>query len=120
MSAADVEGDRAVHYAVIGLQPTCLKYLLERGADPDAANKKNCSPLTVAVVLGSEECVRVLLTHPKKADVNWQDGFGDTPLHEAIMRRNDAVMDLLCAAPGIDFDLRYFDVDYFWHRDEGG
>lgn len=49
-------------------------------------------------------CVRELLQH--NANVNIQDSYGDTALHDAIGKENTEVVELLCNAPNLDFTMK--------------
>ena len=59
-----------------------MKLLLENGAPINVTNKNGSSPLHVAVNKFHLECVRVLLAF--NCDLNAQDSYGDTPLHDIM------------------------------------
>jgi ankyrin repeat protein len=46
-----------------------------------------------------------LLLRRPNVDVNARDSFGDTPLHEAIVKEDAAVLSLLCSCPDVDFTI---------------
>ncbi|XP_073976711.1 E3 ubiquitin-protein ligase mind bomb 2 isoform X2 [Rhodnius prolixus] len=78
----DDEDDTALHYAAFGNQPAVMEYLLESGADVNSINANHCTPLHVSVSKKHIGCVRVVLKH--FPDLNLQDSYGDTALHDAI------------------------------------
>uniref|UniRef100_A0A8B9EMP1 Proteasome 26S subunit, non-ATPase 10 n=1 Tax=Anser cygnoides TaxID=8845 RepID=A0A8B9EMP1_ANSCY len=55
--------------------------LLENGADPDATDHFESTPLHRAAAKGNLKMIQILLRH--KASVNIQDSEGNTPLHLA-------------------------------------
>ena len=74
-----------------------------RGAPINAVNNAKCSPLHVAVNKQHLDCVRTLLRHGP--DVNLQDSYGDTTLHDAVGKDTVAIVDALCANEGQDYTL---------------
>ena len=87
-------------------QPKVLSYLLRRGADANTVNTAHCTALHVAVNKQLVECVRILLNESPTIDVNVQDSYGDTALHDAIGKVSPAILGLLLSKPGIDVTLR--------------
>ena len=85
-------------------QPDVMELLMQRSAKVDSTNKGRCTPLHVAVNKQFEACVRVLLNYG--CDVNVQDSYGDTALHDAIGKDCAAIVDALATAPVVDFTLR--------------
>ena len=85
-------------------QPEVMELLLSRGAPIDAVNNGRCSALHVAVNKQHAGCVRVLLRHA--CDVNLQDSYGDTALHDAIGKDALDIIDALCACDSVNFTLR--------------
>ena len=76
-SAAD--GDNEKLYAAIRDNDLRgLTALLDRGADPNAADARKRTPLVSAAAIGSIEAMKVLVAH--KADVNARDASGSTAL----------------------------------------
>lgn len=131
LRAVDEDGDTPLHYAAFGYvweliiltflpdsistccysflrlnsnQPEIMELLLSRGAAINAVNNGRCSALHVAVNKQHAQCVRVLLRH--HCDVNLQDSYADTALHDAIGKDALDVIDALCACERIDFTLR--------------
>jgi len=68
--------------------PETIKELLERGADPAAAdgNGKNSLHLAFAAYFSSAEKLNTLLEGIGKVEVNAQDKDGNTPLHHTMLR----------------------------------
>jgi E3 ubiquitin-protein ligase mind-bomb len=76
----DKDGDRAVHHAAFGDEPTVIKLLAQAGADLNARNKRRQTALHIAVNKGHNNVVKTLLElrcHP-----SLQDSEGDTSLHD--------------------------------------
>jgi uncharacterized protein len=82
--------------------PACVKLLLERGADPNAAarNDMQVRPLHSAVARAPEDAVVVNLRGliAKGADINATQQGGYTALHQAADRGHEAVVKLLLSA----------------------
>lgn len=69
--------------------------LLDRGADPDAANTKGETPLMLAAGAGNEDVVRLLLK--KNAQIGRKSGAGETVMSFAARSGNPAITALLKA-----------------------
>lgn len=79
----DADGDTALHYACFGNQPDCLSLLLSKGANINSTNSTGCSSLHIAINKQLLECSKRLLEHQQPSiDVNLQDIYGDTALHD--------------------------------------
>lgn len=85
-------------------QPEVMELLLSRGAAIDSVNNGKCSALHVAVNKQHSECVRTLLRHG--CNVNLQDSYGDTTLHDAIGKDAVDIVDALCECLSLDLTLR--------------
>jgi len=70
--------------------------LLQRGANPKAANASGMTALQYAAMTGRIEIMKMLIS--KGADVNARDQFGRTPLLEACGRPNTQAVALLLEA----------------------
>lgn len=57
----DKDGDRAVHHAAFGDEPTVIEVLAQSGADLNARNKRRQTPLHIAVNKGHVGVVKALL-----------------------------------------------------------
>uniref|UniRef100_A0A182J119 RING-type E3 ubiquitin transferase n=1 Tax=Anopheles atroparvus TaxID=41427 RepID=A0A182J119_ANOAO len=89
----DKDGDRAVHHAAFGDEPSVMGLLAKAGADLNARNKRRQTALHIAVNKGHFNVVKTLLElscHP-----SLQDSEGDTPLHDAISKEHDNMLSLL-------------------------
>jgi ankyrin repeat protein len=82
--------------------PTLVKFLLEKGADPNARDRNGESPLHRATysAKGSAEIVAALLE--KGADPNLADNAGLIPLYKANTRSNGGAAKLIQNAGGRD------------------
>jgi ankyrin repeat protein len=86
-------GETALHIVVRRRDEPWTQFLLQRGADPNKADKRGATPLSVAVGLGFVEGVEHLLKHGANVDVS--DSAGETPLITAVHRRDVAIIRLL-------------------------
>ena len=97
--AKDALGMTALHWAADQMHNDVAESLLAHGADLNARDKDNETPLHTAVradhKVGHAAIVRLLLAHG--ADVNARDNDGWTPLHFAADNGDDTVVDLLLA-----------------------
>lgn len=80
-----------------------MKLLLSRNAQINAINQGKCSALHIAVNKQQSTCVKLLLRYG--CDVNLQDSYGDTALHDAIGKDALDIVDALCANEQINFSL---------------
>lgn len=63
-----------------------IKLLINNGADANAKNYTDSSPLHFAVALKNKGTEIIKLLIEKGADVNAKNCYGDTPLHRAVFR----------------------------------
>uniref|UniRef100_A0A672HZM2 Ankyrin repeat domain 52a n=1 Tax=Salarias fasciatus TaxID=181472 RepID=A0A672HZM2_SALFA len=82
--------------AVLGGHTDCVHYLLEKGALPDAKDKRGSTALHRGAVLGHDDCVTALLEH--KASALCRDTQGRTPLHYAASRGHTEILASLVQA----------------------
>ena len=74
----------ALHGAALRANPSAMKFLLRKGADPNIHSTADGStPLHSAARAGSIECVEVLLEYG--ADISVKNKIGQTPVHESVM-----------------------------------
>ncbi|XP_062857513.1 ankyrin repeat and SOCS box protein 2-like [Trichomycterus rosablanca] len=74
----------------------CVRYLLEKGADPNLANNQWETPLYKACEKGGEEVVGLLIRYG--ASTTKSSVQGATPLHEAVMNKNLEICKMLVQA----------------------
>lgn len=86
-------GETALHYAVERRDELWTRFLLDKGANPNAADRNGVTPLSIAASLGFAEGVTLLLAKGARIDVT--NGAGETPLVSAVHRRDMAVVRLL-------------------------
>ena len=94
VNARDISsGETALHIVTERRDALWIKFLANRGANPNIRDKKGVSPLQVAVRLGYTEGVEALIE--AGADININDTAGETPLIAAVHRRDSALVRLL-------------------------
>lgn len=86
-------GETALHIVVRRRDELWLKFLLDRGANPNIADRDGVTPLALAAGLGFVEGVDRLLKAGVRIDVS--NSAGETPLISAVHRRDIAIIRLL-------------------------
>jgi hypothetical protein len=86
-------GDTGLHIAVARSDVLWVRFLLQRGGDPNIRNKKGLTPLQLATAMGFTDGVEALIKGG--ASVNVSDQTGETPLIAAVHARNVAMVRLL-------------------------
>jgi ankyrin repeat protein len=86
-------GETALHVVLRRRDETWTRFLLERGANPNKADKRGATPLSIAAGLGFVEGVELLLKRGAHIDV--PDGTGETPLIAAVHKRDIPIIRLL-------------------------
>ena len=71
-----------LHMAILGRQPAMLKWLIKQGADLDAENSSQETPLLAACNKGDIELLETLAKHA--ADLEARDGQGNTALMRSV------------------------------------
>ena len=79
-------GETALHAVVQRRDLTWVKFLMQRGANPNIADKNDVYPIQLAAQLGFIEGVERLIKGG--ADVDVSDSTGETPLISAVHRRD--------------------------------
>ncbi len=94
-------GGTALHIVIERRDATWLGFLLQRGANPNLADKKGNTPLMLATQLGFAEGIEWLVE--KKAQVDQTNRSGETALILAVQLRNtESVRALLKAGANPD------------------
>ena len=93
VNARDIgTGETALHAVVQRCDITWVRFLLQRGANPNIADKNGTTPLQIASQLGFIEGVERLIKAGAEIDVS--NVAGETPLMSAIHRRDLAMIEL--------------------------
>ena len=88
-------GDTGLHVVVQRRDALWVRFLLQRGADPNIRNKKGITPLQLATAMGFADGVEALIRGG--ANVNVGDQTGETPLIAAVHQRNTELVRVLLA-----------------------
>lgn len=87
VNARDITtGEGALHIVIKRGDETYLRFLLQKGADPNLRDGKGNTPLLLAVQLGQTGMIPILTT--AKANPNLGNSAGETPLIRAVQRRD--------------------------------
>lgn len=96
-----VSGEGALHIVTRRSDPVYLRFLLQKGANPDIADTRGETPMLIAVANGFDEGIDILVRY--KANPDAANLSGETPLIRAVqMRRFDMVRTLLAAGADPD------------------
>ena len=94
-------GEGALHIVIKRGDETYLRFLLQKGADPNLRDGRGNTPLLLAVAGGQPDMIRILTA--AKANPNIGNSGGETPLIRAVQRHDIAMVRELLAA-GADPD----------------
>ncbi len=86
-------GETALHIVTARRDSVWLGFLLQKGANPNVADKKNVTPLMLATQLGFKEGVEWLLKF--NANIDQANRGGETALILAVQLRNAEMVRLL-------------------------
>ncbi|CAG9559103.1 unnamed protein product [Danaus chrysippus] len=116
---ADARGPRGrtlLHRAVDARDSFSAKFLIDNGADPSLTTKEEGDTvLHLIASLTNSSCDQETMDQmieiagiavQKGADINRQNRKGYTPLHQAVIARNQRIFDLLLQQPNLDTNLR--------------
>lgn len=102
VNAKDVTtGETALHIAVARGDVTWVRFLLQRGANPNLRDKRGVTPLVSAASRGFIDCVDELIAN--KARLDEANDAGETPVISAVHRRDILMLRALLKA-GADPD----------------
>lgn len=94
VNARDIgSGETALHIATARRDLAWIRFLAQRGADPDIANKAGATPLQIAIGLGFIEGAEALIE--AGAEIERPNSAGETALLAAVHRRDPALVRLL-------------------------
>lgn len=79
-------GENGLHIVAERRDTTWMRFLLQRGANPNVRDRNGTTPLQIAVRLGHIDGVEALIKGG--ADVDTSDASGETPLMTAVHQRN--------------------------------
>ena len=97
------DGSTGLHIAIRNRNPSWVIYLLEKGADLNAGDKRGDTPLILAARTGYGEGVALLLM--KRATTDKPNRQGETALIVAVQQRHAAIVSTLLKL-GADPDKR--------------
>lgn len=95
-------GETGLHFVVQRRDTLWIRFLLQKGANPNIRDNKGITPLQIATRLGFVDGVEELIKGG--AQVNVSDSQGETPLMSAVHQRDVALVRRLLAE-GADPDL---------------
>ena len=96
-----VSGEGALHIVTRRADAVYLRFLLQKGANPDIGDARGETPLLIAVGNGFDEGVEILTRY--RANIDAANASGETPLIRAVqMRRFELVRTLLAAGADPD------------------
>jgi ankyrin repeat protein len=94
-------GEAALHIIAKNGDPVYLRFLIQKGANPNIQDASGNTPMIIAINSGFEEAVSILITY--RANVNLANSAGETPLIRAVqLRKRDLVIALLAAGADPD------------------
>lgn len=94
-------GEGALHIIAQKGDAVYLRFLIQKGANPNLQDGAGNSPMMIAVNSGFDEGVSILITY--KANVNLTNNSGESPLIRAVqLRKRDLVAVLLAAGADPD------------------
>lgn len=79
-------GENGLHIVAQRRDALWLRFLLQRGANPNVRDRNGTTPLQIAVRLGHVDGVEALINGGAQVDIS--DSQGETPLMTAVHQRN--------------------------------
>ncbi|XP_071944973.1 E3 ubiquitin-protein ligase MIB2-like [Antedon mediterranea] len=105
LNMRDSDGDSALLCAAHKDRPEVIKSLLSCGADANLINNRLQTGIYIAAGKGYHNCVAEFLVEHVLCDPNMQDADGDTPLHVAINKNQDKVIEVMLKSPKVDISV---------------
>jgi len=97
VNARDVTtGEGALHIVIKRGDTTYLRYLLQKGADPNLRDGRGNTPMLLAAQLSQADMIPILVA--ARANPNLANSSGETPLIRAVQQRNIPTVRALIAA----------------------
>lgn len=96
-------GQTGLHIVVARRDTVWLRFLLQKGADANLADREGVTPLMIAATVGYVDGAQALLDGG--ARIGQTNGRGETALHRAVQNRDLAMVRALIAA-GADADAQ--------------
>ena len=119
IESQDDGGLSPLHYAVICNEPANVQFLIERGANINAASKKGHTVLMCGVIHNAHETLKLLL-RSEVLEYDVKDSYGDSVLDHAALYGDMETIHLLQSAPQITTvnleNSKALD-DALWRRD---
>lgn len=88
-------GETALHIVAKRRDTSWIRFLTQRGANPNRRDNKGVAPIQIAVRLGHIDGVEALIKAGANVDV--ADSTGETPLIAAVHSRNIQLIEILLA-----------------------
>lgn len=92
--ALNIDFNTPLHLSCESLNVRIVCFLISKGANINAKNKKSQTPLHIVTQAGHVDIAKMLLK--ERVQVNCQDEKGYTPLHYAAEVNSTEIIHLLC------------------------
>ncbi|GBM30553.1 Ankyrin-3 [Araneus ventricosus] len=101
----EINGDsKPLHVAVVNGLYHMAEHLLSNGANPNLLDEDNCTPLDIAVKLGDDDMLEILLT--EKADIRTESKFILSAAEYAVRENQLNIIKLLLQRKVIDVNFK--------------
>lgn len=99
VNITDIQGRRALHFAVMGNFIEVVQFLISQHAIINGMDQDASSPLVCAIINRYEECARILIEHSPASEV-LVDAIGRSHLALACQSGNPAIVQMLIERGG--------------------